>query len=52
LPTDEEARQFLNEGSTDTEFLKENSISIVYSRGEVKNPDLTKVKESIYLLKK
>ena len=51
-PTDEEARKFLNDGSVDTDFLKKNGISIVYTRGEVKNPDLTKVKENIYLLKK
>jgi hypothetical protein len=51
-PTDEEARKFLNDGSVDTDFLKKNGISIVYSRGEVKNPDLTKVRENVYLLKK
>jgi hypothetical protein len=51
-PTDEEARKFLNDGSVDTDFLKKNGISIVYTRGEVKNPDLTKVRENVYLLKK
>ena len=51
-PTDERARQFLNDGCADTDFLKENGISIVYTRGECQNPDLTKVKENTYLLKK
>ena len=49
-PIDEEARAFLNAGCNNTTFLKENSISIVYTTGECNNPDLTKVRENVYLL--
>ncbi len=62
-PSDKEAYYFIKSGSTDTEFLKENGISIVYTRvyDEIKeinrnfssaNPDLVEVAENIYLLKK
>jgi hypothetical protein len=51
-PTDEEASKFLNEGCRDTAFLKENGISIIYTTGECQNPDLTKVRENVYLLEK
>ena len=47
---DEEAYTFLDNGCTDTEFLKENGISIVYSREECRNPDLVEVRENVYLL--
>jgi hypothetical protein len=50
-PNSGEARNFLREGSTDTTFLKQNGISIVYTRGNVDNPDLVEVRENIYLLK-
>jgi len=50
-PSDEEASKFLKEGSSDTTFLRENGISIIYSRGEVHNPDLIEARENIYLLK-
>ena len=48
---DEEAYKFLRGGSTDTEFLRENSISIVYTEWNVNNPNLTEVRENVYLLK-
>ena len=48
---DIEAYAFLNGGSKDTEFLKKNNISIVYTRGEVSNPDLVEVRKYVYLLK-
>ena len=51
-PRDEEAREFLDEGCSDTAFLRGNGISIIYTRGECQNPDLTEVRENIYLLKK
>ncbi|GAI93906.1 unnamed protein product [marine sediment metagenome] len=50
-PSDEEASKFLEEGSSDTTFLRENGISIIYTEGEVHNPDLIEVGENIYLLK-
>lgn len=49
--TDLQAYQFLQNGCDNTTFLKENSISIVYTRWEVKNTDLTKVRDNVYLLK-
>jgi len=52
MPADEAAQKFLSEGCSDTEFLKKNGISIVYTFGECHNPDLDKVRENIYLLKK
>jgi len=48
---DQEAAKFLEEGASDTAFLKENGISIVYTRGEVRNPDLVEVRDNVYLLK-
>ena len=50
-PSDEKASKFLEEGSSDTTFLRENGISIIYTRGEVHNPDLIEARENIYLLK-
>ena len=32
-------------------FLRENGISIVYTRGECDNPDLVEAEKNIYLLK-
>ncbi len=51
LPKDEEAREFLRSGSTDTAFLRENGISIIYTKAEHNNPDLVEVEKNIYLLK-
>jgi len=45
------ASRFLEEGCKDTAFLKENDISIVYTRLDCENPDLVEVQEDIYLLK-
>ena len=50
--TDTIAGRFLNEGSRDTAFLRANGISIVYTEVEMKNPDLTEVRENVYILKK
>ncbi|MBA7674032.1 hypothetical protein ES703_82239 [subsurface metagenome] len=49
-PSDDEADAFLADGCRDTGFLRENGISIVYSRGECSNPDLVEVREYVYLL--
>lgn len=51
-PIDEEASEFLGEGSSDTAFLRENGISIIYTREKVRNPDLVEVRKDIYLLNK
>ena len=60
-PIDEEAYEFLRGGCTDTAFLRENGISIIYTRvydgarnrntnyGS-DNPDLVELAENIYLL--
>ncbi len=50
-PTDLEAYEYLESGCVDTTFLRENGISVVYSRGECDNPDLLQVREYVYLLK-
>ncbi len=50
-PSDIKAYEFLRGGCTDTAFLRENEISIVYSRLSCDNPDLVRVRENIYLLK-
>ncbi|MFC1903961.1 hypothetical protein ACFLW9_03660, partial [Chloroflexota bacterium] len=50
MPIDEEAALFLDEGCTDTAFLKENGISIIYNQVECQNPDLFEVRENIYIL--
>jgi len=48
---DEEASRFLEKGCTDTDFLRENGISIIYHQGECHNPDLIELRENVYLLK-
>jgi len=50
LPKDVEAREFLSSNCTDTAFLRENGISIVYAENECNNPSLKKVREHVYLL--
>jgi len=50
--TDEEAKKFLSEGCSDTAFLRNNGISLVYTEGECKNPDLTQVRDKVYVLEK
>ncbi|MFC1962975.1 hypothetical protein ACFLWB_03145 [Chloroflexota bacterium] len=49
-PTTREASAFLSGGSTDTDFLRENDISIIYTPGDCNNPDLIEVRENVYLL--
>lgn len=52
MATDEEAKKFLSEGCSDTAFLRDNGISLIYTEGECKNPDLVKVKDKVYVLEK
>jgi hypothetical protein len=47
---DRKAQQFLDQGCTNTDFLKKNGISIVYTQGKCNNPDLVEVRKNIYLL--
>jgi hypothetical protein len=49
-PSDEEAHEFLSDNCTDTAFLRENGISIVYTGDECNNPSLLKVRQNVYLL--
>lgn len=49
-PSDKEAKEFLRSGCSDTDFLRENGISIVYTREQCDNPDLVEVSKNIYLL--
>ena len=48
--SDKEAYEFLYNGSKDTAFLKNNGISIVYSRESVDNPALLEVRQYVYIL--
>jgi hypothetical protein len=48
--TDLQADAFLANGCSDTAFLKANGISLVYSTGQVQNPDLIEVRTNVYLL--
>ncbi len=59
-PSDMEAYGFLRGGCTDTAFLRENGVSIIYTRVYDRrqnieyspdNPDLVEVRKNIYLLK-
>ncbi|MDD5038640.1 MAG: hypothetical protein PHN78_04925, partial [Dehalococcoidales bacterium] len=50
-PSDTKAYDFLEGGSTDTDFLRANGISIVYTRWGSNNPDLVEVSRNVYLLK-
>jgi len=51
IASDVKAYGFLGGGSSDTAFLEDNNISIVYSRQGVNNPDLTEVRPYVYVLK-
>ena len=50
-PIDQEAYAFLGDGCSDTSFLEQHDISIIYSGLPCDNPDLTEVREDVYLLK-
>jgi hypothetical protein len=49
-PSDMEAYKFLEDGCTDTSFMRENGISIIYTKLECNNPDLKKVNKFVYVL--
>ena len=48
---DNQAYAFLEDGCTDTAFLREHGISIVYNRQQCSNPDLVEVRKYVYLVK-
>jgi hypothetical protein len=48
---DRAAYAFLSSGCMDTDFLKKNGISIVYTREVCNNPNLVEVAKYIYVLK-
>ena len=50
MDKDAVAREFLADGCEDTDFLREEGISIVYTEMECRNPDLTEVRDNIYVL--
>lgn len=43
--------EFLEDGCKDSAFLRENRISIVYTREAIHNSDLLEVRKNVYLLK-
>ena len=47
---DFKAYAFLQNGCDNSTFLKENNISIIYSRLPCRNSDLVEVRENVYLL--
>lgn len=49
--TTRRADEYLAGGCRDTDFLRRNGISIVYTQQEVSNPDLVEVNKWVYLLK-
>jgi len=48
-PVDEIIYQFMQDGCRDTTFLRDNGISIVYSRLGCNNPDLVEARKNVYL---
>jgi hypothetical protein len=50
FPEDYEAIRFLNARCTDTQFLEDNNISVVYSISACDNPRLNQVKKNVYLV--
>ena len=51
MAKDIEVIKFLEEGCLDTDFLRENEISIIYTERECSKPDLVNVIDRVYLLK-
>ena len=47
---DKKTSAFLEGGCVDTDFLNRAGVTIVYNRGTCSNPDLTEVRENVYLL--
>ena len=45
-----QASNFIKGGCTDTDLLRENGISIVYSQQSCSNPDLLEIRKNVYLL--
>lgn len=50
-PEDLKVYEFLEDGSRNTVFLRENGISLVYSRNPVNNPDLKEIRKFVYVLR-
>jgi hypothetical protein len=49
-PSDEEAYSFLQNGCSDTSYLRNNRISLVYTQESCTNTDLVEVRKNVYLL--
>lgn len=47
-----EARQFFDNRCNDTAWLEENNIDIVYTKIPLENPDLHRLRDNIYILRK
>lgn len=47
---DEEASAFLEGGCVDTNYLRDNGISLIYNREPCSNPDLVEVRQHVYIL--
>ena len=48
-PVDQIIYNFLHSGCSDTAFLKENGISMLYNRWDCNNPNLIEVRKNVYL---
>lgn len=47
-----EVEEFFSEGGINTEWLREKQIDIIYSQKPIENPDLEKVAEHIYIMRR
>jgi hypothetical protein len=47
---DQQAGQFLAAGANETDFLRQDGVSVVYSGSQVFNPDLIEIRQDVYLL--
>jgi hypothetical protein len=46
-----EITAFMKEGATDTEYIRERNVNIVYSPYPLDNPDLVEVRPGVYILR-
>ncbi len=46
-----EITAFLREGATDTEYIREKNVNILYSPFPLENPDLVEVRDGVYILR-
>ncbi|MFC1909219.1 hypothetical protein ACFLXD_05135 [Chloroflexota bacterium] len=50
-PKDSKVREFLQTGCKDTVFLRENGITVIYTKQPCLNPNLVEVRKNVYVLR-